>query len=322
MIRRNQILIGALVLQLVLVVLVFWPRQAPAATGQALFPGVTADLIRSVSVTDAQGKTIRLSKGDDGWVLPEADDYPAVAEKVTALLDKIAGLTADRLIAQTSASHKRLKVAEDDFNARVEFDLSDGSQHRLYVGSSAGYGATHVRADDQDQVYMVSTLSSSDASSQATAWIDPVYFSVPQDEVVALTLENANGEFEFVKDEAGAWTMTGLAAGETLSQDAVKSLVSATSSVSMQQPLGKEEQAGYGLQTPAAVVTLKTHSEAEGDKSYSLRVGAQDAADQSTILSSSTSPYYVRVSSYTASRWTDKGRDDFLQLPPTATATP
>ena len=317
--RRIQILIGAFLLQLVLVAIVFWPRQAPAATGEALFPGITADQISSMSLTDDQGETIRLARSDGGWVLPEADDYPAVAEKVTTLLDKIAGLTAERLITQTSDSHKRLKVDEDDFNARIEFALSDSSQHILYVGSSSSYVATHVRADNEDQVYLVSGLSSSDVSSRATAWVEPIYFTVARDELVALTLKNANGQFTFTKDEAGVWAMAGMVAGETLDQNAVTSLVTGASAVSILKPLGKEEQEDYGLQRPLAVVTLKTHSEAEGAKSYTLRVGAQDASDQSYILISSSSPYYVRVSAYTVSGWIEKERDDFLEVPPTAT---
>lgn len=321
--RRNQILIGVLVLQLVLAVIAFWPRQSPAtATGQVLFPGVTADQIRSVRLTDAKGEMIRLTKSDDGWVLPDADDYPAKTEKVTSFLDKLAGLKADRLITQTAASHKRLKVAEGDFNALIEFELSDGGQHRLYVGSSAGYAAAHVRVDGQEQVYMVSALSSSDASSQATAWTDAGYFSVTRDDVVSLTLENANGRFEFVKDQAGTWTMSDLAADETLNQAAVTSLLYSVSSVSLQKPLGKVEQPEYGLQSPVAVVTLKTHSNTEGDKTYTLRVGAQDATDQTYVFASSSSPYYVRVNSYAVSGWIEKSRDDFLEVPPTATPPP
>jgi hypothetical protein len=318
--RRNQILIGVLVLQLVLVAIVFWPRQVTTATtGQALFPGITADQIRSVSLTDSEGERIRLVRSGGGWVLPDAGDYPAISENVTALLDKIVSLTAEQMITQTSASHKRLKVAEDDFNNRVEFELSDGSQHSLYVGSSAGYGSTHVRADDQEQVYLVSNFSSSDASSRATAWVDSTYFSVAQDEVVALKLENDNGILEFVKDQDGAWTMKGLGADETLDQSAVTSLVSSASSVSMQKPLGKEEQEDYGLQDPVAVLTLKAQSEAEGEMSYVLLVGAQDAADEGYVLISSISPTYVQVSSYVANNWIEKDRQDFLEIPPTAT---
>jgi hypothetical protein len=318
--RRNQILIGVLVLQLVLVAIVFWPRHAATATtGQALFPGVTADQISSVSLIDDSGDSVRLARSDGGWVLPDADDYPALSEEVTTLLEKIVDLTAEQLITQTSGSHARLKVAEDDFNTRIEFELSDGSQHSLYVGSSPNYGSTHVRVGDQDQVYLVTSLSSSDVSSRAAAWIESTYFSVTQDEVVELTLENDDNRLEFVKDQDGVWSMTGLSADETLDQSAVTSLVSSVSSVSMLRPLGKEEREGYSLQTPTAVLTLKTRSEEEGEKSYTLRVGAQDAEDQSYVLSSSGSPYYVRVSSYTASNWVDKVREDFLEIPPTAT---
>jgi hypothetical protein len=260
-----------------------------------------------------------MARSDGGWVLPDADDYPAVSEKVTALLDKIVNLTAEQLITQTTASHKRLKVAEDDFNAHIEFELSDGSQHNLYVGSSASYGTAYVRADNQEQVYLVSNFSSSDASSRATAWVESTYFSVAQDEVVGLKLENANGILEFVKDQDGAWTMKGLGADETLNQSAVTSLVSSASSVSMQKPLGKEEQEDYGLQDPVAILTLKTQSEAEGEMSYVLLVGAQDAADEGYVLISSISPTYVQVSSYVANNWIEKDRQDFLEIPPTAT---
>jgi hypothetical protein len=318
--RRNQILIGVLVLQLALVAIVFWPRQVTtASTGQALFPGITADQIRSLRLTDSEGESIHLARSDGGWVLPEAGDYPAISENVTVLLDKIVNLTAEQLITQTTASHTRLKVAENDFNNRVEFELSDGSRHTLYVGSSASYGTAYVRADDQEQVYLVSDFSGSDASSRATAWVESTYFSVAQDEVVALTLENANGTLEFLKDQDGEWTMKGLGADETLDQNAVTSLVSSASSVSMQKPLGKEEQEDYSLQDPAAVLTLKTQSEAEGEMSYVLLVGAQDAADESYVLISSISPYYVQVSSYVASNWIEKGREDFLAVPPIAT---
>jgi hypothetical protein len=113
--------------------------------------------------------------------------------------------------------------------------------------------------------------------------------------------------------------MKGLGADETLNQSAVTSLVSSASSVSMQKPLGKEEQEDYGLQDPVAILTLKTQSEAEGEMSYVLLVGAQDAADEGYVLISSISPTYVQVSSYVANNWIEKDRQDFLEIPPTAT---
>jgi hypothetical protein len=139
---------------------------------------------------------------------------------------------------------------------------------------------------------------------------------------VALTLENANGRFEFEKDEAGAWTMTDLAADETLSENNVNSLASRVSSLRMLRPLGKTEQDDYGLKEPNAVVTVETRDDEGNTKTYTIRVGAKDDEDNSYVVISSESPYHVRVSEYTVRDFVEKARDGFLELPPTPTPEP
>lgn len=140
--------------------------------------------------------------------------------------------------------------------------------------------------------------------------------------IVALTLENGNGRFEFEKDDAGTWTMRDLAADETLNQNNVKSLASRVSSLRMLRPLGKTEQDEYSLKEPHAVVTVETRDDEGNTKSYTLRVGAKDDEDNSYVVISSESPYYVRVSDYTVKDFVEKARDDFLELPPTPTPEP
>jgi hypothetical protein len=271
-----------------------------------------------VAITDATGNQIELATSMGAWVLPEADDYPTQQNKVPELLDKIVALKADRLVTQTPGSHKRLKVAEGDFERCIEFELADGTMHTLYLGSSPSYGSSHVRADDQNEVYLAS-LSISDVGVSASSWVDTLYLSLTQDQIVALTLENKNGRFEFEKDDAGTWTMKGLAADETLNEDNVKPLVTRVSSLRMVRPLGKTEQDGYGLKEPNAVVTVKTRDDEGNVKTYSLRVGAKSEQDSSFVVISSESPYYVRVSEYTVKDFVERKRDDFLELPPTPT---
>ena len=320
--RTNQILAGVLALQIILVAVVFWPRSAASvAGGEPLFPGVEADQIARLTVSDAKGETIQLARNMGEWVLPEADDYPAMESKVSALLDKIVALKTDRLVAQTSASHKRLKVADGDFERRIEFEVADGTTYALYLGSSPSYGSSHVRANGRDEVYLAS-LSISDAGVTAPLWLDTLYFSLTQDQIVAMTLENRNGRFEFEKDEAGTWTMKDLAANETFNENNLKSLVSRVSSVRMLRPLGKVEQDGYGLKDPNAVITVKTRDDQGNVKTYSLRVGAKSEGDNSYVVVSSESPYYVRVSEYTVKDFVEGTREGFLELPPTPEPTP
>jgi hypothetical protein len=317
--RRNLILAGILILQLVVAAVVLWPRSTVSGgKGASLFPDVEAERIVRLAITGADGETIQLTKGPGGWVLADADDYPCQEDKVTPLLAKIADLKTDTLVTQTSGSHKRLMVAPDEFERQIDFEVDDGNQYRLYLGTSPSFAATHVRAGNQDEVYLTSDLSAQDAQTQATAWVDGVYFSVPQEEVVAFTLENSNGRFEFVKD-GDAWTLTDLTAGETLNTNIVESLINRATSVSLLHPLGQEEKSIYGLQEPKAVVTILTHSDEAGDRTFVLRVGARYAEDKSYAVASSESAYYVRVTEFTVKDWVEKTRNDLLELPPTPT---
>lgn len=321
--RRNQILAGIVVLQLILVAVVFWPRRAVSGKeGQSLFPGVAADQVVKLSITAGDGKTILLSKKDGNWVLPDAGDYPAQADKVPALLTKLLGLKAGGAVATTTASQARLKVAKDDFERLVEFDLADGTGHQLYIGSGPSYGASYVRADDENDVYLAANLAVQDAGTEASAWVDTAYLTIPTDQIVGLTVENAQGKFEFEKS-GGAWTMAGLAAGETLNESSVQGLVNRLNPLSLVRPLGKEDKPEYGLQQPAAILTVETTSTEGGNKTYTLKVGAQDATDKSYVVISSESAYYVRVSQYSVQDLVQKGRDGFLQVPtPTPEASP
>jgi hypothetical protein len=321
--RTNQILAALLALQIVLVAVVFWPKPAASiAGGESLFAGLESDQIVQLTVQDAGGEQIQLARGGEIWVLPEADDYPCRGNKVPEVLEKIVALKADRLVTQTPASHKRLKVADDAFERRIEFELADGTRHKLYLGTSPTYRVIHVRADDQDEVYLASGLSVSDVGTQASTWIDTLYFSIERDQIVALTVENENGRFEFEQDDAGTWTMKDLPADETLNENSVQGLVGRAASVQMLRPLGKTEQDDYGLTEPSAVVTVQIRDGEGNVETYTLRVGAQSDEDNSYVVSSSESPYYVRVSSYTVKDFVEKTQEDFFELPPTPTPEP
>jgi len=300
------------------------------AGGQSLFPDLETDRVVRVTITDADGNQIELAKEAADWVLPEADDYPVQGVEVSAMLTKIADLKTGEPVTETGGSHERLGVAEDAFERRIEFELDDGTRYTLYLGTSPSYGATHVRAGGQDEVYLTSGLSTYDVGVLPTDWVDRVYFSVPSDQVMGLTLENGNGIFKFVRlvpsgdlgSAQALWSLTDITPDETLNGDTVDALLTRASSVSMLRPLGTEEKAEYGLDSPAAVVTVRAQSEEEGSKTYILRVGAQDPDDGSYVVISSESPYYVRVNEYTVQSFVEDTREDFLELPPTPEATP
>jgi hypothetical protein len=328
--KHHQLLIGLLGLQIVLAIVVFWPRSAPAAAGVPLLGGLKADDVTALTVSDGQGKSIRLSKastttasGEPQWVLPDAEDYPVEANKVPPLLTKLVNLKASRLATQTAASHKRLQVADDNFVRRLDIQTADGITRTLYLGSSAGARTVHVRVAGQNEVYLANDLATWELGTDATSWANPIYFSVIQNDVITITLRNANGEWTFEKDAAGNWTMQGLAPGESLNTNNVIGLLSRVSSVRMTQPLGKTEDPSYGMLQPSAVVTVTTR-QADQQRVATLTIGALDNTSQTYVVKSSESAFYARVSKWVIEDLVQKTREGFLNLPPTPTpeATP
>jgi hypothetical protein len=319
MTRLNQILIGILIVQLIVAAFVFLPRTLSSQVEvEALLPGLDVDGVAALTITSGEGQSLTLAKEDGAWVLASAGDYPTVEGNVPTLLEHIAAVQTNRLVTETPGSHKRLEVAEDDYQRLVELEVENGSIHRFYIGSSPTFGAAHVRLEGENEVYLTPELSAQDAGTLAADWVDTSYVSLPGEEITAFTLQNEQGTFEFARD-AEAWSMAGLAGDEVLNENAVQTLLSRATTVRLQQPLGTTEEAAYGLDNPSAVVTLQT----EGGEMHTLRVGAQDAEDNSYAVVWSGSPFYVQVSEFSVRDLVEKTRDELLQQPtPAPEATP
>ncbi len=306
--RNNQILSGLLVVQLILVAIAFWPASTTSGGGSAPLLGeFDTTAVVGLTIRDNENQQIEMSKNGENWVLASADDYPVDGEKVTPVLEKLQTVNSNRLVTQTDSSHGRLKVATDDFERLVEMSLQDGTTHKLYVGTSGGPSATHVRLDGQNEVYLTGDLSMWDVNPGANSWVDTVYATVPPTATLALQLENANGTFEFIK-EGENWNMAGLAEGESFNSAAFTAMLNQTISLRMSEPIGKSTQPDFGLDSPRAVVTLHT---TEGERI--LQIGAE--GEGNSVAKWSESEYYVYLSSSTANNLVDKTRQDFLEVP-------
>ncbi len=317
--RHHQILAAVLVLQIILGVVTFWPRSATAKKSQPIFPNIAPDNVVSLTITHENGESVTLRRDGEGWVLASGGDYPAEADKVNSLVEKILGLNTMTMVANTPASHKRLRVTPDNFVRRIDFETDNGNHYTIYIGSAQRYTGTHFRLDGMDATYMTTELASWDLNTSATSWVDTQYFKVESDSLEEVTLKNAHGTFTFVKDDEGKWTLADLAEDEKVSLGKIGTAIRNASSITLLRPLGKEEKPEYGMDDPNAVVTLKT----KDGSLYTVTVGAQGPEDTSYVVKSSESPFYVRVSEFNVKSLVNNTREDFLQTPtPTPTPTP
>jgi hypothetical protein len=314
MTRLHQILIGLLAVQLILVGLVFFLPKPGQAAAAPLLGATKAEEITSLTIRDDKGASIKLAKGAAGWTLPDAGDFAADSAKVTPVTVKLAALKAGRSVAQNEANFKRLQVADDTFQRKIEIGASGGASYTLYLGSSAGGRATHVRLGGQKDVIIAADLAPFDVSADAASWINASYLEVAQADVTGLTLKNAQGQFIFEKNSQGQWAMPGLAAGEQFSTNNFTTVLTYASSLRMTRPLGKADQPTFGMAQPSAVVTLKTKKDNQ-EKTITLTIGAKDAGDNTYIVKSSESPYYVKVADYSVKELIERGKANFLQQP-------
>ncbi len=313
--RHHKILAGILIAQIVLSVVIFWPRPSTAGQRDPLFADLDAEDVTAVTIEDAEGNVIEMEKVTGEWVLPEADQYPVKTDAVSGLLEKLTALTTGRLVTSSSTSHRRLQVSPDDFVRRIVFETSDGGRETLYLGSSPQYGSMHFRLEGQSDTYLTSELTTWNVNATTSTWINTQYQSVAQKDLERVTLENAQGTFAFERVDDETWTMSGLTEEETLKQTQIEGLIRRAATVTMKGPLGKEERPSYGMDEPNAVVTLET-----ADKTVTLRVGAKEADDASYVVKSSESDYYVHVVEASLKTLIESDREAFLEKPPTPEA--
>jgi hypothetical protein len=313
--RHQQILTGVLVVQIILGVIFFWPKSGATGSSELVFPKVTVDDIVSLDITDDQNNNIVLQKSGDGWVLPEADDFPVKTDTITPILESLVKMDKATLVARTEASYKQLQVSKTDFQRRIIIKTDGQGDYVLYLGSAPRYTATNFRIEGQSETYQTTQLSSWELNTRTNMWVDTAYVTTPQDTLSQVVLENAQGTVVLVK-EGESWTLADLQEGEEVSEGKVNTLVRNASTVTLMEPLGTSAEPAYGMDAPLAKVTLTTP---EGMQT--LQVGAKNPADNTYVVKSSASPYYVRVAEYNITTMVEDGRDAFL-VQPTLTPEP
>lgn len=318
MTRRNWIMLGILGLQMALLAFVWWPApSAPPAV--SLLSPILPDPIVNLTVVDAEGREAALTRRVTGWVLAEADDFPASESKVDGFLDQVGEFTNTRLVAETANSHDRLKVADTNFTYRFDFRRASGQTNRFFVGTSPRYGETHVRLDEQDEVYLVSLVLPA-IGTNASAWVDTAYFSLPRSQINSIAIENQLGKIQLINDSDLGWILNDLEEGETMADGKVSTLINSVSSIHLVRPLGTIEMAEYGLQTPVAIVSIVTN-DPDAIEPYTLILGAKHPDGNARFAKATSATHYVLVTTSQLNNLLEKSRIDLLVQAEVAAAT-
>lgn len=331
--RSNLVLIVILVIQVVLLVTsVLIASSNESRPVEPILPGLLVGEVTSVTIADDLDTEVSLARGEDGWVLPEADDFPVDGPKVDELLEKLASLNTKRLIAANPANFSRLEVADDDFRRRVTI-VADSATNVLYLGGG-GVDTVYARPGAENLVYLGAGLDAWDASTLISNWIDAAYVNVSQADVLRISINNSEGRFDFLR--AGEiWDYQGLNEGEIFDDSRMSNILRNAASIRMLEPLGLIPLDEYGLAEPVAVVEVvyrervereadedaeasetsdasEPESEVEYDEfTYTLTFG-DVLEDGNVVVKSSNEDYYVAVRESVLTAFNDISHADLL----------
>lgn len=323
--RGNLIMVALLLVQAGLAAYMLWPSSTVGEAGTPLLGEIDASAVTAMTIVEGDNE-IGFEKLGSDWAISGTNGFTTNEDsddtnKVVAVLDKLLTIDGNRLVTKTPSSHKRLQVAADDFVRKVTIATGDGEQ-TLYIGSSAGSGATHVRLDGSDEAYLTNQINSFELNTGASSWIDTQYFSVESNDVTAFTLENKNGTFVFERGEPetegtpGLWTMADLPDGRELDQTKVNTMVNQATNIRMTAPIGTESDSAYGLDDAVATATFTVVESGEDanpePQTVTVRIGGTPDDSTDYFAKASTSDYIVQISQFNGNQILDKTQEDFL----------
>jgi hypothetical protein len=318
--RAIRILVLLLGVQLALAgVLALRTDPLTASTPQTPLIGAAADgadriVIDSNSSDGAtnEAKSIVLAKRNGQWMLPQYSDAPARATQVSSMLSQLAGLKRGLPVGTSASALKRFKLADADFERRVQLSQGGKTLGTLYVGSSSGVHKSYARALDDDAAYSVD-VASFELPLQQSDWLDTALASrdlaslseidITTDPHQSLQLRHATPSAAgTAAASAPAWWQVNATPGHELDSSGVDALARAISALQVQGVLGTQAKPEWQLDHAALALSMKTAQSRPADVTWAL---AKPSSGDYYVLKSSQYPWFFQVDSGTGKQLLD-----------------
>jgi len=280
-VNKKLVLLTALLALQVGLVLLFRMQTQPTTDDANVLLSFEPSQVNRITISDGDLE-VSLTRTEDGW---QAGEYPADTAKVTAMLEKLAGLDTQWPVATTPASAVRFEVAQDNFQRRVVLDgVADVPV--LYLGTSPGFQKVHGRRADSDSIYSIG-LSNFELPVGVDGWLNKKMFALDQAPTsIRLTPADADQAAQnLVKTETG-WLYNSVAADTAVA-------TTYSNRFTTLQIVGVIEQAPENLVEQARI---DFHNDAEQKQVTISRVGDSD----DYYISSAGEPPFFSLATYIA----------------------
>ena len=213
---EKKIFISIIAVLFSLVFLSLFGRQSGEQDSVNLFPGLedTLEDLNLISIQSAQSESpISIQKEKSGWIVLDADGYPADLNKLSGFLRELSQLKVLERKTKKEENHSRLGVSESLGSPSRLLTLEPGN-FSLIIGKDSGENSSFVKVKGNPQVYLTENIF--DFEARADFWIDPVIvdidpvqvqridISAPQREPLTIFREGDSGEFVLSEQPANS----------------------------------------------------------------------------------------------------------------------
>ena len=179
-------------------------KERKAAKESILFPGFETDRVASVEIS-AKDREVRLDREGDSWVVATSDNYPADAEAVETMLDRVGDFRAAFTASRSAEKHSLFEVDESGIEVKMLGTAEDVLAH-LFIGKLGPGMSSYIRKADQDTVHKVDGYVGPIFDKADRGWRDRTIFDFDASQVQRLTLISQDkGEVAIEALEGGGW---------------------------------------------------------------------------------------------------------------------
>ena len=259
-IKQLLILLGILVVLVVIVGLVENPfakseyaKKMEAAT--PLFPNFNKESVVKIEIT-ASEETTTLAKENNQWMVASMENYPADADGVDDVLDKVTELKTTGLVSSNPEKQAQFEVDSSGAEAKL-LDANGNIRAHLFLGKTTpGYLSSYIRAADSNNVYVGKGNLKATFDKGTRTWKDRTIFSFNKGDVTHLTIKSETEEIELGVDADSKWQMTKPEAFAA-QQTELDSLLDSLSALDADDFAEAKDLSEYELDAPSSAVSAR-----------------------------------------------------------------
>ncbi len=257
---RQLLIFAGVFVVLALVVLIFenpfgqTEYQKKIQTAGPLFPKFNKAQVEKVEIL-SDSTTTTLKKENDAWLVASMDNYPADAEGVEELLNKVTEFKNTQRVSNNPDKQAEFEVDSTGVEVKL-MDASDKILVHLFIGKTTpGFLSSYVRAADSNDVYVAQGALQAVFDKGSRTWKDRTLFDFNKGIVTQVNITSPEETVELRLDADAKWQMLQPIAS-AVKQSEVDNLLTTFSQLDTDDFAEvKVSLANYGLESPESSIS-------------------------------------------------------------------